>query len=92
MKESTKQKWKQIIAEYEQTNLSAKAFCHQKDLSYVAFLRQRKNYQKSAQDTTIQFLPLMIIPTPSELIRFSCNGLELQVSKHDLPYILKAMQ
>lgn len=67
-------------------------FCHQKNISYVVFLRQRKNYQKSNQDTTIQFHPLMILPTPSELISFSCNGLELQMSKHDLPYILKAMQ
>lgn len=77
-RESNRQRWLERITDWQQSDLSQKAYCEQHHLGLASFRRWHRIFmmQKRAKDTpSVSFLPV-------NLVEPSASSLTLRVNEH----------
>ena len=75
------EKWRELIRQWESSQMSAKAWCLQREVSYVSFISWRSRLRNTPQSTSnsakVAFVELVNAP-PAQ------SGIEIHVQNHCL--------
>ena len=74
----TREEWRALIAEFEQSGLSQKDFCEQRGLSPAYFGQRRLQLQREAEDNDTGFALAVPQPTTSQ------QTLQLRIGQTEL--------
>ena len=74
----TREEWRALIAEFEQSGLSQKDFCEQRGLSPAYFGQRRLRLQREAEDNDTGFALAVPQPTTSQ------QTLQLRIGQTEL--------
>ena len=79
----TKDQWKQIVEDFNTSDLTMRSFCEQRDIAYASLVKHKRQFADSKkQPKNMGFIEVRPKKTPDQFPELSSKTLTLHLSEH----------